>query len=390
MGPDRSPATAGKRAAMFDYQDTLAPLNQALPLPEKLHHLRTRLRENCDCVDRIAVAIYDDKTDLLKTFVDSSGGDEPLKHYQHRLQDTPMLKEIVERQRPRVVNDLSIFSTSSKPHAQAIDRQGYAASYTMPMNLNGVFFGFVFFNSYRRNAFSVEALHNLDLFGHLISLLIINEVSNIRTLLAAVKTAREISYHRDNETGAHLNRMAYYSRLIAHELAQQGVISDEQVEHIFLFSPLHDIGKIGVPDNILLKPAKLSEQEFEVMKRHAETGRRIIDTMLDEFSLNTLQHIEILRNIVEMHHEALNGSGYPHGLKGDDIPIEACIIAVADVFDALTSRRPYKEAWDNDRAFDNLRQLSGLTLDPRCVQALIDNRAEVERIQANFSEDTLG
>jgi HD-GYP domain-containing protein (c-di-GMP phosphodiesterase class II) len=123
------------------------------------------------------------------------------------------------------------------------------------------------------------------------------------------------------------------------------------------------------------------------MKTHAIKGRQIIDTLLQNYGLDQFRNIDILRNIAHYHHENFDGRGYPEGLKGDEIPIEARIVAVADVFDALTSKRPYKEAWDNDAAFAALQQLAGQQLDPACVNALIKNRAQVEQIQTQFVEE---
>jgi len=233
-------------------------------------------------------------------------------------------------------------------------------------------------------------LHYLDIYGHLISLLIINEISSIHTLLAALKTAREVTHHRDVETGTHLDRMSRYARLIAKELADKYNFNDEYIENVFLFAPLHDIGKIGIPDRVLLKPGKLTDQEYAVMQGHVEKGRQIIDEMLENFGLDSFHHVNILRNIAQYHHEAMDGTGYPQGLQGGDIPIEARIIAVADVFDALTSRRPYKEPWTNDESFEALRLLAGKKLDHECVEALIANSTEVEEIQVRFKEDHFG
>jgi HD-GYP domain-containing protein (c-di-GMP phosphodiesterase class II) len=117
------------------------------------------------------------------------------------------------------------------------------------------------------------------------------------------------------------------------------------------------------------------------MKTHTLKGREIIDAMLKDFGLDSVQHIDVLRNIAEYHHEAVNGMGYPHGIRGEAIPIEARIIAVADIFDALTSRRPYKRAWSNAEAFTLLRELAGRQLDPDCVEALMKSPAALERIQ---------
>jgi len=116
----------------------------------------------------------------------------------------------------------------------------------------------------------------------------------------------------------------------------------------------------------------------------------MIDDLIINFGLQTIEHVEILRNIAEYHHESINGTGYPDGKKLEDIPLEARIVAVADVFDALTSRRPYKEAWSNEMAVNNLQQLAGEKLDKDCVDALLDNMDEVVKIQLQFCEDRFG
>jgi HD-GYP domain-containing protein (c-di-GMP phosphodiesterase class II) len=372
---------------MFDHPDVLAALNGKSPLPDKVESVHLLLKQRFDFIDRVAVAVYDKKTDLLKTFVHSSCGDQPLSQYGAKLADSFTLQEILKAGRPRVVNDLDVFQGAPAEHARRIAAQKYGASYSMPMYLNGEFFGFLFFNSYRKQVFDELVLSYLDMVGHLLSLLVINEMSSTRNLVATVKTAADIAQHRDFETGAHLDRMANYARLIARDVAKKHQLGDDLVEHIFLFSPLHDIGKIGIPDSILLKPAKLSDEEFNLMKTHALKGAEIIDRMLENFGLNELPHVETLRNIALLHHEALNGSGYPNGLVDEEIPIEAKIVAVADVFDALTSARPYKEAWSNDEAFALLREMAGSKFDHDCVEALIAARAEVEAVQRRFRED---
>lgn len=376
--------------AMFDHSDVLAALNGKLPLPEKIESVHRSLQQRFDFIDRLAVAVYDPKTDLLKTYVHSSSGDQPLSLYGARLADSESLQEILKIGRPRVVNDLDVYERAGAEHARRIAAQKYGASYTMPMYLNGEFFGFLFFNSYRKKVFDELVLHYLDMIGHLLSLLVIHEISASRNLMATVKTAADMAHHRDFETGAHLDRMANYARLIARGVARKYGLNDDLVEHIFLFSPLHDIGKIGIPDSILLKPAKLSEEEFDLMKTHPKKGADIIDRMLENCGLDKLPYVETLRNIAMHHHEALNGSGYPHGLTEDEIPIEAKIVAVADVFDALTSERPYKKAWSNDAAFALLEEMAGSKFDHDCVAALLAAREEVEAVQQCFKESPPG
>jgi len=373
---------------MFEHEDVLAALNGKLPLPDKISYVHGLLKERFDFIDRISVAIYDAKTDLLKTYVHSSDDENPLVLYSAKLADSASMMEILKVGRPRVVNDLDIFINVRAEHARRLSALQYQSSYTMPMYLNGEFFGFLFFNSRRKDVFVEATLHYLDMVGHLLSLLVIHNMSTSRSLYAIVKTAAKITLHRDFETGAHLDRMSNYARLIAREVANKYQLNDELVEHIFLFSPLHDIGKIGISDNILLKPDKLTEAEFDTMKTHAAKGGEIIDMMLQNLGLDEFPHAEILRNIALYHHEALNGSGY-NGLMDAEIPPEAKIVAVADVFDALTSVRPYKEAWSNDRAFEFMQSIAGSKLDEDCVDALLKCREEVEAIQQRFKEDLL-
>jgi len=184
--------------------------------------------------------------------------------------------------------------------------------------------------------------------------------------------------------------MSRYSRLIARALAEKYDLHDDYIEHVFMFSPLHDIGKIGIPDDVLMKPGKLDSDEMEIMKSHTIKGREIIDEILVNFGLDGVDHVNILRNIAEYHHEAVDGAGYPAGKKGGDIPLEARIVAVADIFDALTSQRCYKRAWSNEQAFETLSELAGEKLDQDCVSALLENIEEIERIQQMYRQDKFG
>jgi putative two-component system response regulator len=181
--------------------------------------------------------------------------------------------------------------------------------------------------------------------------------------------------YRDWETGGHIERMATYSRLIAERL---DLGPDLDSERIFKAAPLHDVGKIGVPDHILLKPSSLTQVEFQEMQRHAEIGYEILRDCKGE--------ILRLGSIIALtHHERLDGSGYPRGLKGDDIPLVGRIVAVADVFDALTTSRPYKKAWGFDAGFANLREESGSLYDPQCVEVFLDIQDIVREVAESIS-----
>lgn len=375
---------------MFHHCDLLEDLNKPLPLEKKIISAHHVIQGKFPYISRISVALYDPETRILKTYLDSSGENKPLINYQTPLDNAPSLKEILAKGRPRVVNNLVTFEKGTRTHTQRIKSQGYAASYTKPIFHAGEFVGFLFFNSLESNVFTEKVLNTLDIYGHLIALMIINELSTLKVMGAALKTTSNITHRRDPETGSHIDRMSRYSRLIAESLADQYDLDDVYIEHIFMFSPLHDIGKIAIPDNILLKPGSLDEAERSIMNTHTSKGREMIDDIVSAFGFDGITHIAILRNIAEFHHEAVNGSGYPAGKVCDEIPLEARIVAVADVFDALTSRRPYKDAWSNEKAFDTLKQLAGEKLDIDCVNALIENQEKVRLIQKQFKENTYG
>jgi HD-GYP domain-containing protein (c-di-GMP phosphodiesterase class II) len=373
------------------HTDILENLNRDKSLKKKLYAIHSTIKNMLPFIHRIGIAMYDDKADLLKTFLSNSDEESPLIHYESKLDEALSLKQIIETGKPRVLNDLSVLDKGIHEHTIKIKEQGYHASYTFPMYQDGAFVGFIFFNSYDKNCFSESTLDLLDIFSHLISALIIYEVSTIKSVLAALRTANEMVHYKDPETGSHLQRMARFSRIIAKELSVSGkyTFDDKYIEDIFNYAPLHDVGKIGIPDKILLKPGKLDDKEFETMKTHASMGRQVIDSIIRNFEFDSFGNIDILRNIAEYHHETLDGHGYPEGLSKEDIPVEARIIAVADIFDALTSKRPYKEAWSNADAFEMLREMANTKLDKDCVEALYKNQPEIEEIQTRFRENTV-
>ena len=180
---------------------------------------------------------------------------------------------------------------------------------------------------------------------------------------------------RDQETGYHLVRMARYSRLIADAIG----LEHEEAETIELAAPLHDIGKIGIPDQILLKTGRLDAEESQTMRRHPLIGHEILKGSASKY-------VRMGSLIALGHHEKYDGSGYPNGLVSDHIALSARIVAVADVYDALTSVRPYKKAWSSDEALDFLRQQRGKHFDPHLVDAFIGVQGEVARIQRELRE----
>ncbi|MBT9491694.1 MAG: HD domain-containing protein [Paucibacter sp.] len=182
--------------------------------------------------------------------------------------------------------------------------------------------------------------------------------------------------YRDPETGAHILRMAHYSELIARGLG----LPEAERQLLLEAAPMHDIGKVGITDSILLKPGRLTADEFEVMKQHAQIGHEILK---DSSSLV----LQTGAAIALGHHEKFDGSGYPQGLAGAEIPIFSRIVAVADVFDALTSERPYKKAWSLEQAREHLLAHSGTHFDPLCVDSFFAQWTQVLEIRQRFQDE---
>ncbi len=182
--------------------------------------------------------------------------------------------------------------------------------------------------------------------------------------------------YKDPETASHIARVAYYSKLIAKKYG----LDEEEQNILFYAAPLHDIGKIGIPDSILLKPGKLTKDEFEKMKEHSKIGAGILASKNNEY-------IKAGRVIARTHHEKYNGQGYPEGLQAENIPLFGRIVAIADVFDALTSQRPYKKAWTFENALNLLIEEKNEYFDPQLVDIFVDAQEEVKKIYMEFQEE---
>jgi len=206
-----------------------------------------------------------------------------------------------------------------------------------------------------------------------------NTISLQRGALAAqLETIHRLSAaaeFRDAETGQHIQRMSRISALLCRHLG----LAQGEVDLVLHASPMHDVGKIGIPDAVLLKPGKLTPGEWEIMKQHASIGERILGGSDSELLLAG-------SIIAASHHEKWDGSGYPRGLAGEDIPLFGRICAVADVFDALTSARPYKPAFDLDKSLAILREGRGSHFDPRVLDAFLDNLDEALAIQEAYRD----
>ena len=213
-------------------------------------------------------------------------------------------------------------------------------------------------------------------------------VLSMETRDVAIFAMAKLAESRDPETGAHLERVRAYARALSQELAGAGKFPDEItpefVRLIYLTSPLHDIGKVGIPDHVLLKPGRLNDREFEIMKTHTTLGAQTLDAALRKFP--GVKFLEMGRDIASYHHERYDGTGYPHGLWGERIPLAARIVSVADVYDALTSKRVYKAAFTHDVAVSLIGEQAGKHFDPTIVQTFLENQAEFASIRERITD----
>lgn len=361
---------------------------QASTLTRRLEALHDRLLETVPSVDRIACALYDSGEDVLKTFINSTRAGQAIAGYEYKLSASHALSALAASGEFRVLDNIEQALQSDTGHTAWLREQGYRSSFTVPIYDGGSLTGFVFFDSMRASAFTAEVQRDLVLYTNMISMAIANELAAVRAVLDATRVARELTEVRDFETGAHLERMARYSRVLAQAVAPSRGLDDEFVESVYLFSSLHDIGKMGIPDKVLLKPGKLDASERAIMETHVDIGLRMIGRIVGPDAPRQLPDSEILRNIIHCHHEYLDGSGYPRGLKGDDIPLEARIVTVADIFDALTATRPYKQVWTPAQALAELDRMADAgQLDRDCVAAVHSHLDQFLAIYHRYQDD---
>ena len=214
-------------------------------------------------------------------------------------------------------------------------------------------------------------------------------ISRMQTGLIMVLA--EMVESRDKCTGDHVRKTAAYVNIIMESMREKGIypdqVTDQFMQNVRNAAPLHDIGKIHVSDVILNKPARLTDEEFVIMKSHTTIGSEIIDRVID--LVQDSDYLREAKNLSEYHHEKWNGKGYPHGISGEEIPLSARIMAVADVFDALVSRRSYKEPFSFEEAMNIIRKDAGAHFDPLVVEAFISAEDKVREVAASFSDNSI-
>lgn len=307
--------------------------------------------------------IYSDEEQILR-----EGDIISIKH--------PVLQEVFEENKVVSFNhleeDIKKYNGENEFFTNLV-RMNMKSMIVFPLFISGDERALLIFSTYEKNAYKISHRELLSNITSQVSHAFERSIGMESLVVSAVEGLAKLAESRDPETGDHLERMSLYSYILAQELYDEGIYQGEYgssyPRHVFNFAPMHDIGKVGVEDSILLKPGKLTDEQWVEMKKHPVIGADVLRRCESQVNLAGYSMFKIGIEIAEGHHEKYDGSGYPYQRKGEEIPLSARIVALADVFDALTSRRPYKEAWAVEKAVDLIDEESGKHFDPNVVKA---------------------
>jgi response regulator RpfG family c-di-GMP phosphodiesterase len=299
------------------------------------------------------------------------------------------LTDVLESKKSFITADLEE-ALKKKPNSAALlllNAEGIKSNMVIPLKMGDAVFGMVFFSSIEKNHFNTKHLRLAEK--------IINEVSGLlnRSYFTKVVFSKitnsfaELVDQKDNETGEHIMRMVKYSVAIAEALREKRLpgysVNRKFVLEIERNASAHDIGKVGIPDEILKKPGRLTAEEWQIMKLHAGVGADIFKSLREGLRVFDADFYKFAEEIARFHHERWDGSGYPEGLRGSAIPLSARIVALADVFDAITSKRVYKEPFSFEQSVQMIKDSAGTHLDPVLVEVFVEN---IEKIWEIYQE----
>jgi len=333
--------------------------------------------------DRIGIAVLNN--DKNRIYALKARSNYPIKlddKYSEPLEKTS-LKKIIETAEPRIINDLESYLLQ-KPNSDStrlILDEGMKSNITLPLIVKGDCIGVIFFSSVSKNTYTKSHVSFLKYVAQHVAISFDKGFLQQELIVSTINGFAKLVESKDNETGLHLERMRSYAYFLAEKLSltneYKNIIDNKFKREIYNFSPLHDIGKVGIPDKILLKNDKLTKDEFEIMKSHTIIGANILFDMEKRLSKKGRHFYKTGIEIAKYHHEKYDGTGYPEGLKSDGIPLSARIVAIADVFDALTSERPYKKAFSLEKSFEIIESEAGKHFDPLIVDIFLKNSSEV-------------
>lgn len=342
----------------------------------------------------IGIALFKHDTNVLVasygiTDPSMKGKPNKLLGKQFNINETSLGK-LIESGEARIINDLDEY-THNRPvreYNKIIMEYGIKASITLPLKVSDEPVGFIFFSSNKKNVYNEEHSRFLRILVNSIALSFEKNIYVNELIYSSIIALAKLAESRDEDTGEHLDRMKVYSRTLAQFLYEKNMFLDElnpeYINNLEKFSPMHDIGKVGIRDNILLKQGRLTPEEFEEMKKHTVYGAEVLRAAQKNLGKRANNVFELGIEITEGHHEKWDGSGYPKGKKGREIPLSARIVAIADVFDALTSKRPYKEEFSFEDSYSMIVEGSGKHFDPDIVSVFVENKEKIYHLYNSF------
>ena len=364
--------------------DALSNTSFSATLNHQLADIHYQIRAHIPNVDRLSFALYDRDTDILKTYADSAANGTELSQHSAYLKNLPTLQSCAKTGERRVVNNIEQQFSSHTHHTKWLLGRGYHSSLAVPVYSQHHFIGILFIDSHLEDFFTEVIVSALNEYIDTLLISIISEYELVHALLDSTRNHHLSSPRHWSAGAAHRERIWRMTQIIAKDVANAFELSDEDIENITQFSRYHDIGKLSIPYNVLSSTEELTPAQRRLIDEHIEHGVQFVEQIIEQLNHPNHHCVNLLREIVAYHHEYLDGSGYPYHLHGNDIPPSARIIAVANIFDALTCHHPHKQGCSTIYALLELEKMVNQgKLDWHCVNALREHQDELDDIIRN-------
>ena len=361
--------------------DALSNTSFSATLNHQLADIHYQIRAHIPNVDRLSFALYDRDTDILKTYADSAANGTELSQHSAYLKNLPTLQSCAKTGERRVVNNIEQQFSSHTHHTKWLLGRGYHSSLAVPVYSQHHFIGILFIDSHLEDFFTEVIVSALNEYIDTLLISIISEYELVHALLDSTRNHHLSSPRHWSAGAAHRERIWRMTQIIAKDVANAFELSDEDIENITQFSRYHDIGKLSIPYNVLSSTEELTPAQRRLIDEHIEHGVQFVEQIIEQLNHPNHHCVNLLREIVAYHHEYLDGSGYPYHLHGNDIPPSARIIAVANIFDALTCHHPHKQGCSTIYALLELEKMVNQgKLDWHCVNALREHQDELDDI----------
>ncbi len=354
-------------------------------LNEQLQRIKGRMQVHLPELDRVSFALFDEQKNLLKTYADSAFWNLQQAHNEAPMKELPALTRCALLGQNRIIDDLTQLPLTK--HIEMLLAYGYRSSAAIPCYENDQFSGFIFLNSRSLHVFSEPVMERLRPYLDMIKFCIMSEHEIVHRIAEAAKAIVNGTNLALKDSLAHKERVAFYTKLIASHIANEYQFDDETVEHLTLFAQFHDIGKVRLPEHLICKHSSLDGDERLQIRCYVQHGIDIVDEILSSLGYPQHPSVSLLTDIMTYHQEFLDGSGYPRGVAGEHIPISARIITTANIFDALTAHRPYRQAWSIPHAMLEMEKMVNQgKLDRCCVDALREYQNEISAERDKYPE----